>query len=139
VAGDDAQTIDTGRLVAAVEQHLHPDADTEERAAVGRGGARRGLQPTGSERSHARAEVAHTRKHHRIGGVDNLGIRRQPGVGAHVLQRLLGGAQVPDPVVDDRDHQPDNVPLVDGTSVPSTFTASRNARATPLNDASITW
>ena len=32
-----------------------------------------------------------------------------------------------------------SVPLVDGTPVPSTFTASRNARATPLNDASMTW
>ena len=32
-----------------------------------------------------------------------------------------------------------SVPLVDGTPVPSIFTASRNARATPLNDASITW
>jgi hypothetical protein len=32
-----------------------------------------------------------------------------------------------------------SVPLVDGTLVPSIFTASRSARATPLNEASITW
>ena len=32
-----------------------------------------------------------------------------------------------------------SVPLVEGTDVPSIFTASRKARATPLNDASITW
>ena len=32
-----------------------------------------------------------------------------------------------------------SVPFVDGTPVPSTLTASRSARATPLNDASITW
>ena len=31
------------------------------------------------------------------------------------------------------------VPLVDGTPVPSILTASRSARATPLNDASMTW
>ena len=31
------------------------------------------------------------------------------------------------------------LPLVDGTPVPSIFTASRNERATPLKDASITW
>ena len=32
-----------------------------------------------------------------------------------------------------------SVPLVDGTPVPSILTASRSARATPLNDASMTW
>ena len=38
------------------------------------------------------------------------------------------------------DHGPaQSVPLVDGTPEPSTLTASRSARATPLNEASITW
>ena len=81
-------------------------------------------------------------------------------VGAEVLQRFFGRTQVPDPVVDHRNARPTHddgltttssrrhphddilmktaLPLVDGTSSLSIFTASRNARATPLNEASIT-
>ncbi len=138
-ARDDPEAVDAGRLVTAVEQHLHSHADTEERTTIGRRGTRLGFEPAVAQRPHARAEVADARQHHRVGRADLLGIGREVRVGTEVLERLLRRAQVPDPVIDDRDHQPDNVPLVDGTSLPSTFTASRSARATPLNDASITW
>ena len=69
-------------------------------------------------------------------------VGRETRVGTEVLQRLLGRPQVPDPVVDDRDHtsRSTTCPLVDGTRRrPRRGTASRSARATPLNDASITW
>ena len=69
------------------------------------------------------------------------GIGDQGGVGAEVLQRLLGRAEVADAVVEDGDHAPEphRVPFVEGTPPPSTRTASRSARATPLNDASRMW
>src|SRR5207244_3740639 len=79
---------------------------------------------------------AHARQHDTACRRDVPRVTRQPRVGAETLQRLLGRPQVSDPVVDDRDQ---SVPLVDGTASPSTRTASRSARATPLNDASITW
>ena len=61
------------------------------------------------------------------------------GLGGEVA--LVQADAVPAAQVDRREEidQPSEVPLVDGTPVPSTRTASRSARATPLNDASITW
>src|SRR5207245_7429270 len=74
-------------------------------------------------------------QHNAGGSVDGGRRRDERGVGADALQRLLCRPEVADAVVEDGDH---NVPLVEGMSPPSTRTASRNARATPLNDASST-
>ena len=60
-------------------------------------------------------------------------------------QGLLGRAEVADAVVEDGDRcrrrltAAHRVPLVEGTPPPSTRTASRRARATPLNEASRMW
>ncbi len=99
----------------------------------------RPFETGGAQRLHACAERPDPREHHRVGVFDGSHIGGERGVGPEVLQGLLRRAQVADPVVDDRDHV-ESVPLVDGTeSPPSRFTASRNARAAPLNDASMTW
>ena len=66
---------------------------------------------------------------HRVVVID--GLRREVA--------LVQADAVPAAQVDRREEIDHRVPLVDGTPVPSTFTASRSARATPLNDASITW
>src|SRR6185312_2830930 len=59
---------------------------------------------------------------------------------AVAVTEVDGGQQVGDDGPGGRDRRrAQSVPLVDGTAVPSTLTASRNARATALNDASITW
>ena len=70
------------------------------------------------------------------------GVGGEAGVGADVLERLLGRAQVADAVVEHGDERPvgrHRVPLVAGTPAPSTRTASRRHRATPLKEASRMW
>ena len=57
-------------------------------------------------------------------------------LGAHRAQRVLHRAQVAGTVVEQRDHRS---PLVEGSSLPSTATAARRARATALKMASTTW
>ena len=141
-AGDDAEAGDV-----RATRRCRRTASACRRRCRGRAGRRSrpptvaSSSPLSRKRAHARAEVADAREH------DRVAPRRSPpasavrrGVGAEVLQRLLRRTQVPDAVVDHRDRhaQLDSVPLVDGTSSPSIFTASRSARATPLNDASIT-
>src|SRR5581483_4109891 len=86
------------------------------------------------------AEGAHAGKHHAVGRQRLVHVGDQAGVGPHLLQCLLGRAQVADAVVQHGDaRRRQSVPLVDGTPVPSTRTASRRQRATPLNDASRMW
>ena len=70
---------------------------------------------------------------HRVVVVDGLG-----GEVALAQADAVPAAQVDGGKEIDHDGS-QSVPLVDGTPVPSIFTASRSARATPLNDASITW
>src|SRR5690606_22248608 len=76
---------------------------------------------------------------------DQAAIGGESSVRAHLLQRLLRRPEVADAVVEHGDQRPravahvDSVPFVDGTPEPSTRTASRRVRASPLNVASITW
>ncbi len=104
-AGDDTEAGHVRRFVAAVEQHLHADAHTEERASVGRRFLRHRLEAGVPKGSHARAERAHAGQHDGVRGGDRIGVGGQRRVGAEVLQRLFRRPQVPDPVVDDRDHR----------------------------------
>ena len=91
-----------------------------------------------AERVHARPERTHTGEHDGIRGLDLDRVRREARIGTDVVERLLGRAQVADAVVEDC-YPRHRVPLVDGTPMPSTFTASRNERATPLKVASMMW
>ena len=76
---------------------------------------------------------------HRVVVVDGLGVEVAL-VQAHAVAvaQVDGGIEV-EAHARSTSARGQSVPLVDGTPVPSTFTASRSARATPLNDASITW
>ena len=62
-------------------------------------------------------------------------------IGAGMFECLLGRAEIADAVIEHGHQRPRRIghsrPLVDGTPPPSMRTASRSARATPLNVASI--
>ena len=102
-AGYDAEAGHVRSLVAAVEEHLHADADAEKGSSVGGRGTRRAVEARAPQRLHARAERADAREHDRVGAFDGSHVGGQRGVGTEVLQCLLRRAQVADPVVDDRD------------------------------------
>jgi len=142
--GDDPEPGDARRLVAAVEEHLHPDADPEEGTPISSPGASRGFEAAGLQREHARAEVADAGQDHGIGGGDLPGVGREPRVGSEVLERLLGRSQVPDSVVDDprsSDFSPTTFPWWRERRCPrlSTSVPATAPTPTPLKDASITW
>src|SRR5207245_4273561 len=135
-AGEDAQPGHLGYLLGALVEHLHADAHPEERRTGLDREPGRAVEAGRPQRLHTPAEVAHAREHDAGSAVDGSRRRDEDGVGADALQPLLRRPEVADAVVENGDH---NVPLVEGMSPPSTRTASRNARATPLNDASNTW
>ena len=94
-----------------------------------------------AQRLHAPTEGADAGQHDAVGVADQRRVGGEAGVGAEVLERLLGRAQVADLVVEDGDqgHVRHTTPLVDGMPPPSTRTASRRQRATPLKVASTMW
>ena len=93
-------------FLAGSEQHLHPDADPEERTAGCGGVERRLFEPDVSQRIHARAERPHPRQHDPCRLSDQSGVSSEPGVGAHPFDRLLGRVQVADPVVEHGHQRP---------------------------------
>jgi len=104
LTGDDAEALHAGGLLAGVEQHLHPDADAEERLAGLDRLVDHRLEPRHPQLLHAPAEGPDA-------GQDDAGrpagegrIGGQGGLDAQMLQRLLGRAEVPDAVVEDGDH-----------------------------------
>src|SRR5207248_7604529 len=121
-----------GRLV----KHLHAHADAEERKVAPGRVHGDGVEPRGPKRLQAATEGPDAGQDHAVGPLGLLGLGHQPGVTADALERLLGRPEVADPVVQDGDH---SRPFVDGTSAPSTRTASRSERATALNEASRMW
>ena len=92
-------------------------------------------RPVAAQRLHARARRRRRRAAPRRrprGSRPGSAVRRASA--PTCCERLLGRAQVADPVVEDGDegHRAQTTPLVDGTPPPSTRTASRRQRATPL-------
>jgi hypothetical protein len=67
---------------------------------------------------------------------DRDGVRVVDGLGREVAAQQAN--RVPTAQVDGR-KEVYRMPFVEGSSSPSIRTASRRQRATPLNDASITW
>ena len=134
-------------FVAAVEQHLLADADPEERSTRQDRFVDDRFEPAAAQRVETGAERSDTGQHDGSGVAHQAGVGSEAGVGADVLQRLLRRAEVPDAVVEHGDqrfatqssHRPTchSTPFVDGTPSPSTRTASRRQRATPLNVASM--
>ena len=89
---------DAGRLLGALEEHLHADADAEERHAPARPRrARAASSPVRRSASMQRPKAPDPGQHDAGRVADQAGVGGEPGVGADVLQRLLGRAQVADP------------------------------------------
>jgi hypothetical protein len=87
-------------LIASFEQHLHSNADAEKWPFVVRcidGGT---SQTCLVQSLHTAAEIADARQDNRVGGGDYIGVVGQHRVGPNPLQRLLGGPQIADAIVD---------------------------------------
>src|SRR5262249_13843936 len=142
-SAEDAEPGHAGRLLALVEEDLHPDTDAEERPPRSRRLAHGLDQPRGREVLHAGAEGALPRQHARRCGGDALGVAGDLGRLAEALEGLLRAAQVADAVVDDgeRPRHPSRVPFVESTprTRGSRCVAWSRARASPLNAASTMW
>src|SRR5581483_3400878 len=115
-----AQPRDGPELARLLEQDLHADTDAQEgppRAGRAHDGV---AQAGGIEVRHAGAERADAGKDDRVRALDVGGGGRHanldvaPGVRRRALEALGGAPQVPDAVVDDRDHR---APFVDSTPV----------------------
>ena len=137
-----------GVLLAAVEQHLHADADAEERPAR-RDRVERGVLEPGAHaarpctpRTRRRRAAPRRRRRAISAGVGGERGRRRP----RCSQRLLRRVQVADAVVEHRDQRSRSLPppltarpWSTARRADSTRTASRRQRARPLNVASMMW
>ena len=140
-AGDQPEPRRAPELVGVVEQQLHPEADAEQRQALGHQPADQVREAERVEVAHRLREGAHAREHEAIGGAQLVVVGGDRGARADALERLLDRAAVAHPVVDHGDPGHTSVPLVLGTprSDGSSAIAARSARASDLNTASITW
>ena len=101
--GQHAEPGHVGRLLAPPVEHLHADADAEERA-LGLDRLQGDLvEPGRAQRFHAATEVADAGQHDARRLADEAGIGGESGIGADLLERLLGRAEVADAVVEDGD------------------------------------
>ena len=136
LAGEHAEPGALWRLLAPLEQPLHPQADAEQRTAVA-DVLQDGVDPRCIERARG-AEMAHARHDH-AAGVGNLGgrlgneHRRADGREGFLHRRQISRA-----VVDERDGS-HRSPFVLGSIRASRLSvahATRSARANALNAAS---
>ena len=134
--------VGAGALDRALVEQLEPDAHPEEGHAGRDGGSRAGASSPLSRSARAQAPKAPTPGSTTASAASTVaGVGDQARRCADVLERLLGRAQVADAVVEDGDARPSRhrLPLVEGMPPPSTRTASRRQRATPLKLASSMW
>ncbi len=136
--GEQAQALMAAVLFALLEQHLHADADAQERRAPGRGLAQHGHEVALPDLVHGRAEGAVAGQDQRLRLAQLLGISGEQGGRARVPKALGDAAQVAEAVVDDRDH---SEPLVLGTPFTrgSLATAMLSARDDALKRVSAMW
>ena len=122
---EQADALPAAELGRALEQQLHPQADPEHGPARLDELAQQVVVAEPAHLLHGLREGADAGQHHAVRAADTLVVARDLGLGAHVLERLLGRAQVAHAVVEDRDAR-HRTPFVDGTpvSVGSSATAS---------------
>ena len=106
--------------MTAVEQHLHPYADAEERAAAVDCAFDCILEICGAQRGHACPERADARKHDRVSIGDETTVDGEASIRSAALQRLLRRTHVADPIVEHGDQRlvdswTYSTPFVDGT------------------------
>ena len=126
-------------FLAALEQHLQPEADAEVRRAGRDTLAQHVAESTFGETAHEHAECALPWHDELVRFADHFGIARDHDIRTDVRQRTLDGAQVAGTDVEDRDHSV-SVPLVEGIAPPrrgSIRVAASHARANALKMHSI--
>ena len=101
-SGEDAQPR-LGVLLAALEQHLHPDAHTEDRRATADRVLHRGVEPERPDRPDAVTEMPDPRDHEGVGDCDPGGVTRHHRLPAGVRERAGHRVEVPAAVVEHGD------------------------------------
>src|ERR1043166_1954555 len=89
-------------LFRLVEEHLHPDADAEQRRPFFNTLAHEPFKAARGESLHARAERAHARQHEFLGLAQHALVRAHDRVNAARAESLLDRPQVADAVINDR-------------------------------------
>ena len=104
-ARKNAQALAGRIFVAALEEHLHADADAQKRRALADGlhdgraqGSARAVKP-----GHTAAKCALAGHHDLVGAGHLVGVAGDEGVGAYARQRLFHAAQVAAAAVDNGD------------------------------------
>jgi hypothetical protein len=77
------ETIDPGRLFAALIEQLHTDTDTDERTATSGGLTCVISQPRSVQGPHTRTERANAWQHNSVGVTDEARVRREMGIGTN--------------------------------------------------------
>ena len=133
----------TPALDAALEEHLHADADAEHGTAAGEPPLDELVATARAQRLHDGTERAHTRNDQAVRLEHEGAVGGETRIGPGRRERLDGGVDVARPVVEDRDERlrAHRAPFVLG--IPSTSGSSalacRNARANALYSASAMW
>ena len=135
-------------LLRALVQQLHSEAQPQHRHVL-RAFAHELVEPALAQPAHRLREGADAGQDDSVGRSKRFVVGCEAHVGADALERLLDRAAVAHPVVHHADRRSRraflrrrhavSVPFVDGTASLSIRTASRNARATPLKEASMMW
>ena len=101
-AGNQPQALVQAELLGFVKQHLHAQADAQQRRACGGFLADRLNQAQLFQPGHAVLERTHTGQYQRIGGQHILGLAGHQGFGAKMGKGVLHAQQVRQAIVDDR-------------------------------------
>ena len=101
-AGNQPQALVQAELLGFVKQHLHAQADAQQRRACGGFLADRLDQPQLFQPGHAVLERTHAGQYQRIGGQHILGLAGHQGFGAKMGKGVLHAQQVRQAIVDDR-------------------------------------
>ena len=143
LARDQPQPLVATELLALVEEHLHADADAEQRLAGGHMGQQRLDETAGAQVADAVAKGADAGEHHLVGRGDIPGIGADPRREAELLEGLLDAAQVAHLIINDIYHSQtySSLPLLESTPSMrgSRPQASSRARAKALKTASMMW
>ena len=139
-AADQSQPLVFAIFVALVKQHLHAEADAQQRLAARRLVLHHGVHAAFSQLVRRVAERAHAGQQHLVRPADHRRVgghhRLLPDGGEGALQ----GEQVAHAIVNDRYHH--SIPFVEGISsryASSMATASFIARPNALNAPSMMW
>ena len=101
-AMDQAQALVLAKFFGGVEQHLHAQADAQQRRACGSLAADGFHQPQPPQPRHAVPESPHPRQHQGVGGLHRRGVAGEQRFGPAMGKCILNAAQVGKTIINDR-------------------------------------